>query len=279
MRPDKETSNAFIYCLAVSAERFGIGVVGFGTMSNHYHAVVVDREGRLPDFLQYFHRIFAVHQNVLRGRWEAFWAPHEQPSAVELLRPDDRVDKLVYAITNPVKDSLVDRVQHWPGASCLSALAAGKPMSASRPQRFFREDGPLPQSVRLELDPSPLHQGMLHSEWALLVQERVDIEIDKIRSLRIKTGQRVMGAKAVLAQHWNHAPKTHEPRRTVNPHVACRDKWRRIEALQRNRDFLLAYREARAAWLAGMQNVEFPPGIWSLRNMPGICRPNAPPAC
>gem|GEM_PF-3695464 len=51
MRPDKETSNAFIYCLAVSAASFGIGVVGFGTMSNHYHAIVVDREGCFPDFL------------------------------------------------------------------------------------------------------------------------------------------------------------------------------------------------------------------------------------
>jgi len=45
MRPDQETSNAFVYCLAVSAARYGVGIIGFGAMSNHYHAVVLDREG------------------------------------------------------------------------------------------------------------------------------------------------------------------------------------------------------------------------------------------
>ena len=138
MRPDKETTNAFIYCLAVSAQRFGIGVVGFGTMSNHYHAVIVDSEGCLPDFLQFFHRIFAVHQNVLRGRWEAFWAPNQQPSVVELLQGNDLLEKLVYSIINPLNDALVDKVEHWPGASCLPSLVAGKPLIGTRPRRFFR---------------------------------------------------------------------------------------------------------------------------------------------
>jgi len=279
MRPDKETSNAFIYCLAVSAAKFRIGVVGFGTMSNHYHAVVVDPEGCFPHFLQYFHRIFAVHQNVLRGRWEAFWAPHEQPSVVVLLRGSDLVDKLVYAITNPVKDGLVDKLEHWPGAACLPSLTSGKALSASRPKRYFREEGLLPESATLEFVASPFHSDMLHSEWAKLVQDSVDREVQTIRERRIKAGIRVVGAKAVLARHWNDAPTSHEPRREMNPHVACRDKWRRIEALQRNRAFLDAYREARRDWLNGEKDVEFPFGVWFLRNFPGVKCAAAPPVC
>src|SRR5262245_14325995 len=92
MRPDAATSNAFIYCLAVSAERFDIDVIAFCAMTNHHHIVAVDRNGRLPDFLQYFHRIFAAHQNVLRGRWESFWAASEAPSAVELVGLEDVLD-------------------------------------------------------------------------------------------------------------------------------------------------------------------------------------------
>ena len=279
MRPDKETSNAFIYCLAVSAARFGIGVVGFGTMSNHYHAVVVDPEGCFPHFLQYFHRIFAVRQNALRGRWEAFWASHAQPSVVELLRGADLVDKLVYAITNPVKDGLVDRLEHWPGASCLSALVSGKSMRATRPKRYFREKGDLPEFALLELAQSPLHESMPHQEWAQIVQREVDSVIEVTRAVRIKSGRRVLGAKAILSQHWNDAPASIEPNRTLNPHVACRDKWRRIEALQRNRFFLDAYRESRTDWLKGKKNVEFPYGVWSMRHYPGVKCAAAPPLC
>ena len=277
MRPDKETNNAFIYCLAVSAQRFGIGVVGFGTMSNHYHAVIVDKQGCLPDFLQFFHRIFAVHQNVLRGRWEAFWAPHEQPSVVELLRPDDLLEKLVYSITNPVNDALVDKVEHWPGATCLPALVTGRTLMATRPRRFFRPDGPFPDSACLELSKSPFHGGNSQSEWAKLVGDAVDVSVQITRKKRIRSGKRVVGSKTILGQHWNDAPKSHEPHRTMNPHVACRDKWRRIEALQRNRDFVNAYREARLAWMSGKKNVEFPAGVWFLRHFPGVKCAEAPP--
>lgn len=277
MRPDTETSNAFLYCLAISAARFGIGVVGFGTMSNHYHAVVVDREGCFPDFLQYFHRIFAVHQNVLRGRWEAFWAPHEQPSAVELVSADDLVDKLVYAITNPVKDALVDKLEHWPGASCVDALMSAKALVAVRPKRFFREQGLLPEVASLELVQSPLHSDMLRNEWAVCVRSKVEAAVEMFRAKRIQAGRRVLGAKALLAQRWNDSPNSHEPRRTMNPHVACRDKWRRIEALQRNRAFLDAYRDARKAWLAGAVKVVFPFGVWSLRRCPGVNCAAGPP--
>ena len=41
MRPDRETNNAFIYCLAVAAERFGIRVLFTAAMSNHHHTAAV----------------------------------------------------------------------------------------------------------------------------------------------------------------------------------------------------------------------------------------------
>ena len=52
MRPDRETNNAFIYCLALAARKASISIVCVGTLSNHYHAVLVDNHGRLPQFLR-----------------------------------------------------------------------------------------------------------------------------------------------------------------------------------------------------------------------------------
>jgi hypothetical protein len=45
--------------------------------------------------------------------------------------------------------------------------------------------------------------------------------------------------------------------------VTCRNKWARIEALQRNKVFLDQYRGARADLLAGREAL-FPPGTWWL---------------
>ena len=41
MRPDRETNNAFIYCLAFAARKASVSIVCVGTLSNHYHAVLV----------------------------------------------------------------------------------------------------------------------------------------------------------------------------------------------------------------------------------------------
>jgi len=57
--------------------------------------VVVDNCGRLPQFLEHFHKLYAKHRNVLRGRWEAFWAS-EQTSVVELVKPDGVLAKMSY---------------------------------------------------------------------------------------------------------------------------------------------------------------------------------------
>ena len=97
MRPDRETNNAFIYCLALAARKASISIVCVGTLSNHYHAVLVDNHGRLPQFLEHFHKLYGKHQNALRGRWEAFWAS-EQTSVVELVKPEDVLAKMVCAL-------------------------------------------------------------------------------------------------------------------------------------------------------------------------------------
>jgi len=52
---------------------------------------------------------------------------------------------MTYALTNPVKDGLIDRAHHWPGASSLFAHLDHRPITARRPSRFFRRDGAMPE--------------------------------------------------------------------------------------------------------------------------------------
>jgi len=57
---------------------------------------------------------------------------------VRLLAPDDVIDKMTYALANPVKDGLVEKAHHWPGITSLDALMHARSLIASRPKHFFR---------------------------------------------------------------------------------------------------------------------------------------------
>jgi len=264
MRPDRETNNAFIYCLAFAAQRSGVRVLFTMAMSNHHHTGIEDPHGNYPAFLELFHKLFAKCQNALRGRWENFWAS-EQTSVVRLVDPNDIVDKMTYALSNPVKDRLVEKAHHWPGASSLDALMHGKPLTATRPRHFFREDGAMPDDVSIDIHRPNAFNDLTDRAFAALVLERVRAVEADVAAERLQSGAHVVGRKAVLAQRWRDRPANREPRRQLDPRVAARNKWSRIEALMRNRDFRAAYAAARAAFVGGVRDVVFPAGTYWLR--------------
>ena len=274
LRPDRATNNAFIYCLALAAQKYGVKVIFTVTMSNHHHTGVVDMEGNLPDFLAHFHKLVAKHQNALRGRWEAMWAP-EQTSAVQLVQPEDVFEKMVYAFANPIADHLVEKVHHWPGVSSLAATIADKPLTATRPKTFFRADGDMPPAVALPLFLPPDLAPDSRPALVARLQKRLAVSEQNAAAERRRSGNRIVGRAAVRAQHWNHGPHSREPRRGLDPRVACRNTWKRIEALARNKIWLEAYRRARAAFMAGAE-AAFPTGTYWLRRFAAVaCDPVA----
>jgi hypothetical protein len=266
LRPDAATNNAFLYCLIDAALRCEIDVMLAYAASNHYHAVIYDRAGRYPEFIEHFHKLMARSQNALRGRWENFWSP-EQTCVVNLVGRDAVIDKLVYTATNPVLDHLVERVHHWPGVNNFTALLAGRPLHATRPLHFFRSAGPMPDALQMPLTIPP----ELGPPAAVIstLRERVRIvELDRAAE-RLRTGRRVLGRRAVLAQSWRDHPASCEPRQNLRPRVAARSKWARIEALMRNRAFAEAYADARARWRDGVPAV-FPPGTYWLQRFASV---------
>lgn len=49
LRPDWATNNAFVYCLAVAAQRTGVRVLFTAAESNHHHTGIFDTLGTYPD--------------------------------------------------------------------------------------------------------------------------------------------------------------------------------------------------------------------------------------
>src|SRR5262245_47922698 len=246
LRPDTETNNAYLYCLADAANRFEIDVLMACAMSNHHHVVIFDRHGKYPEFLEHLHKLIARSQNALRGRWENFWSSG-QTSVVRLVERADVIARLAYVATNPVKDHLVQRVHHWPGLNTYAAFCAGRVLKARRPKHFFRTHGPLPAEVTLTLGVPPElgDPSALGSELASQVEA-----IERgAREVRRRDGIRLLGRRGVLEQSWLSSPDTFEPRRQLNPRIAARNTWSRIEAIMRNHEFIDAYRDARSRWI------------------------------
>ncbi|MBA3395821.1 MAG: hypothetical protein H0T89_24465 [Deltaproteobacteria bacterium] len=210
--------------------------------------------------------MLAKCMNCVRGRWENFWSA-EQVCDLELIEPADVLDRLVYAAANPVLDGLVERVHHWPGVNGLSALLNDRPLHAKRPKHFFAEDGVMPESVTLNL----VIPAELGDREQLLrdLRERVAAVEANAAAERDRTGSRVLGRRAILRQSWRDAPMTCEPRRNLRPTIGARNKWARLETMQRNREFRTAYRHARKAILAG-EAAAFPPGTYWLKRFANV---------
>jgi putative transposase len=264
LRPDRDTNNAFIYCLALAAQRARVEVLFVVAMSNHYHAGLHDPEGNFPIFSEHFHALLARCQNTHLGRFESFWSS-DPTSVVRLLQPEDTLEKMVYAYANPTAADLVDTGEEWPGVNSFIAATSTGRLEATRPTYFFRSQGEQPERVILPIVRPCEFAGSSASEWCNLLIDRVRAAEAEHRARRFASGKSVLGREAVLAQNPFAAPGNPEPRFGINPRVAAKSKWARIEALQRSRDFLARYKPALRAWLAGVVDVIFPFGTYWMR--------------
>jgi REP element-mobilizing transposase RayT len=264
LRPDEDTNNAFIYCLALAAKRANVQVTFSVAMSNHHHTGIHDPDGNFPIFTEHFHGLLARCQNAHLGRFENFWSS-EPTSVVRLVEANDVLDKMTYAFTNPTAADLVDSVEEWPGVTTFQATLSSGHITATRPKHFFRDDGQMPEIVSLPIARPRGFADLRQSEWANLVTERVRAKENDHRQRRAVKGITVLGRERILRQDPFDCPPGQAPRFQMSPRVAAKNKWARIEALLRNRGFIERYREAFLGHMAGLANVLFPFGTYWMR--------------
>ncbi len=261
LRPDRETNNAFIYCLALAARRARVDVLFVVAMSNHYHAGLHDPDGNFPICAEHFHALLARCQNAHLGRFEAFWSS-DPTSVVRLVDAEDVLDKMVYAYANPAAADLVETSDEWPGVNSLQASLDGGALRASRPIHFFRSDGYQPEIVSVPIVRPRQFAEHDPDEWSQLLGSRLAIAEAEHRERRHACGKSVLGRAAVLAQNPFDSPASDEPHFGISPRVAAKNKWARIEAVQRSVEFVKRYQAAVRAWMAGAVDVLFPFGTY-----------------
>jgi putative transposase len=253
LRPDPAVTWVFEYLLGLLSKKYGIAIHAYVVMSNHYHLVVTDTEGRLPDFQRDLNSLLARAINALRGRWDSFWEG-ESYSGVKLLEDGDVIAKMGYTLANPVEARLVNRARQWEGATS-AGMVFGRPRQVRRPEKFFSDE--MPEVVDLEITRPGCYERL--SDEELLARVQADVARRELAHAQLG---KAMGMDRVRKQQWNASPESFEARRGLRPTIAGANKWARIEALQRSKEWQREYRAALAQFISGIRNVVFPTGTW-----------------
>lgn len=274
LKPSKRHNEAWLYCLAYAAKRAGVRLIWSTVMSNHHHTGVHDPHGNISVFCRELHRLVSKHHNSAYGRFDYFWSSG-QVGRLRLVGASDILDKLVYSLTNPVKPHLVAEAKTWPGVNTTPEQLCGT-RTVKRPKHYFRKDGTMPASLELTFHKPPGFEDVSVEAFRKLVAKRVEAAETQASLERQRTGQRVLGRATILKQHHEDGPQSYAKHFKLNPQVASRNKWRRIEALQSIKAFVKTYRAALAQWRAGVRDVVFPYGTNMMRTVHAVCCAPAP---
>ena len=262
----------FAYVLAVAAARTGMLVHAACVMGNHYHLVITDPTGSIADFYHYLHEFTAKPLNASRGRWENMWSC-EKTSRVRLEDFEAAEEKVRYTLNNPVSALVVAFARKWPG---LRMWWKDEPLTVKRPKVFFRTNGPTPETATLTFVPLP-HLEAEPDKGVAAMSASLKADEEKLRKKARKQGRRFVGIRNIRRQRWSECPTSFARRRGLSPRVATRCKWRRIEAIQRDRQFVAEHADCRRQWLAGNRDVTWPHGTYQMRVLHNVpCLP--PPA-
>jgi REP element-mobilizing transposase RayT len=260
LRPSALTNEIFWACVALAAARSGVLVHALVVMSNHYHLVVTDAEGRLPVFTRELNRAVAKCMNALQGEWEALWSL-ERCHCLELGDEEDVIARVAYVATNPVEAGLVASPEEWPGVMALPE-AADRVVRVRRPRVYFAqrtEGARVPEELTLRLAALPFERAT--ERVSGVVAERVARARARMRALRLP----FLGRAGVLARSFVERARSYERRGKLVPMVAAHDPQVRRELLRTQREFRRGYRASRERWCEGDREVVFPWGTWWMR--------------
>lgn len=276
LTPSKTVNQIMEYCIAWAARGRGILIHAVSVESNHFHMVVTDTEGRLSDFMQELNRSAArcllayYRERFPKRRLESVWSNAQAFSATLLLTPNAVIDKIVYTLTNPVKDGLVPDYRKWAGYNTRPSDWRGSSHTVERPSFYFKNT---PETLTYQVTaPSQLGGSVdlaiatveLHIRNA---EQRVAVELAAQRRTTV-------GTAAILATDPFGAPATPRPTGELNPTLAGGgDREALSVAKQAIKHFRLAYRAAWEDFKAGAQAL-FPGGTLLMRTRFGQpCRP------
>lgn len=265
LKPDREIQEAVLYLLGHYAEKWGIEILAFSFMSNHYHAVLRDTRGLRPKFFADFNRTLAQVVNAKYG-WSGAVFKELSPPVV-LHSAFAVVDKIAYTLANPVAAGAVRYPRDWPGLISRLVDMGVKRYRAKRPTYFFGKNTTLPDDSSFALRMCPWlleHYGSRKAAMTAL-KSRLHEHVDAARSGVQKKGWKFLGARRVMKLSPFKCAKSYEVFGKLTPHFATIGLSKE-EAIAVKRRFLawqVRYDDCRERFLRG-ESVIWPAGTWAM---------------
>jgi len=264
LRPDCQLNQLILYLVAFFVQKFSMQLSAIVVLSDHYHMVLTDVLGQLPDFLRELNRIVALCVKVLR-KWEGpVWEPCSV-SVVELLTPEAAAQAMVYTWLNACRSGLVSHPHAWPGVTTALGDVDGPAIMAKRPDQYLDAgSGRWPEEIALPITMPPILEALGRETAREMLGAELARQLTEAQRNVREQGWKVVGATLCKQASPYQRAKSWEPLRGRNPVLAagrgCRDALRQgIDAL---RTFRSAYRTALQSWRQGVRAVLFPHGTW-----------------
>ncbi|MFT5433417.1 MAG: putative transposase [Myxococcota bacterium] len=263
LRPCAFLVQLFVFVLFYYAKKYDIGVVGYCCQSNHYHMVIVDRSGRLPEFARDFNAFIARALNAKHKIRDSLWSG-DGLSAIALVTPEEVVRKLAYTAANPVAAGAVRFGRDWPGPRSHAGYFC-RTTTSRRPEFFVRSSSKMPVLVEHKLVVPPTHAHLTPDQFSGIVGQAIGKAETAARQERDASGLGFLGAEACLDTDPHQAPTVPEPARRSRPGpISEPDREKRQPALEQVLGFRRRYRERRHEWLSGDRTALWPSGTWKM---------------
>jgi len=264
-KPDRAITNAFKYLFGEYARQHGIVVFAVCVMSTHYHLVVLDPLGVLPNFLRDVNRSLA---NVIKARYRTSGAVFEQePSKVKLHGAKAVIAKIAYVLANPVAAGAVRDPREWPGLRTRLSDMGRTAVRGDRPEHYFgrRKTMRPDASFAVEMPPVVLEaygeerarEKLAAALEAAIAEARAEVRRKGWTYLGAKRAMSVSPFKQAVAYEVWGARNPDLSTYGLSPEEAARVK-REYVAFHR------AYQRCRERMLRGKPDVLWPPGTWAM---------------
>ncbi len=262
------------YTLAYCVNKFdGIEVHALILEGNHIHRIDTAEHPNRPDFNRDFHSLLTRQLNTYYGEADALWSS-KQTNVVINETPEDVVERIVYAMGNPVADGIVRHGKDYAGMRVRWPMPA---KTVKRPDLYWRttdQGGPGAEELQLEFTRPPGYEELSDDEFDAHIEERVQAYEEQKRKERDIKGVPFRCDVTQEPVDPRSYPRTKHTLFRLAPFVGAKLKKLRIAAIQRLHTFRAQHAQARERHLEGDQDVVFPAGTflavrrWNVRVAP-----------
>lgn len=282
--PEPEVVQTIRYCLGATMMKYRLDLHAYVWMSNHYHLVLTDVEGRLPDFMRDLNSLTSRALNAFRDRLGQNYA-REGYNMVVPADEDAVLRHCAYTEANPCAANLVRYAWEWNSVTS-AGVQYGQEIEVERPQSGLWAT--LSEEPLDDEDPEEIVKASFvltrppcmgsHSDELVreAVYQRVKAIQDEAHTRRARQGVALLGMKLAQSMPYRSSPNSSEAPFKTKPQISGTDHHARKKLKESQREFLEAYRLALKVYRQ-RGNAEFPLGTWWMKRCLQIGCPDDPP--